>query len=343
MDNAPSTQKDQTAEPPAPEVLQPRSEEGAVQDGAENAVEPKAPSPPPKRRRNAYRPSHRATFIGLTVVVIILAVNAAVISFVLKSQSKGKNSANQDQVTISQGVLDKLGVNRGSVGDSGIELTIGPSTRFNSKVEIGGDVSVAGQLKLNNQLSAPSGSFAKLQGGETTLDKLNVNGDTTLSKVSLRNDLLVAGTTRLQGAVTITSLLTVNNSLNVAGNLGVGGTLAVGRLSANGLTIGGHVVTLGSAPGVGPAACIGSNGTVSISGNDQAGTVAVNAGAGACAGMLANIAFRGQYGNTPHVVITPVGRGMNNFFVTRSPGGFSIGASSAPAPGGYAFDYIVEQ
>lgn len=341
MDNPPSSeQKDQTAEPPAPEVLQPRSEESTAPE-AEAATKPPDSPKPPKRRHNAYRPSHKATFIGLTVVVLVLALNAIVITVVLK-HSKGLNSE-QGQVTISKGALSELGVNRSAIGDSGIELIVGPDARFNGKVKVGGDLSVSGQLLLNSQFSAPSANIAKLQAGDTTLSQLNVNGDSTLSKLSLRNDLVVAGTTRLQGAVTITSLLTVNNSLNVAGNLGVGGTLAVGRISTSNLNVGGHIVTSGATPGVGRGSCVGSNGTVSISGNDQAGTVAVNIGAGACAGSLASISFRSAYGSTPHVVITPIGRGMDGFYVNRSTGGFSIGASSAPGPGGYAFDYIVEQ
>jgi hypothetical protein len=71
--------------------------------------------------------------------------------------------------------------------------------------------------------------------------------------------------------------------------------------------------------------------------------VAINIGAGGGGGILANVAFASQYGNRPHVVISPVGRGLSNFFVTRSSGGFSIGVSGSVSPGGYAFDYIVEQ
>lgn len=348
MDSAPSTQKDQTAEPPAPEILKPRTEDSGAPVETEEAPKPDGAAggqPPklPKKRRNAYRPSHKATFVGLAAVVAILALNAGIIGFVIKTQSKANDSLNKDQVTISQGVLDKLGVNRSAVGSSGVELTIGPDTKFTGKIQAGGDVSIAGQVRLNNKLSAPEAGLAKLQAGDAALSKLNVNGDSTLSKLTLRNDLQVAGTTRLAGAVTITNLLTVNNSLNVSGNLGIGGQLSVGRLNAAGLTISGHVITAGSTPGAARGSCVGSNGTVSISGNDQAGTVAVNIGAGACAGPFVNVSFRSSYGGTPHVVLTPVGRGMNNFFVSRGAGGFSIGASSPPGPGGYAFDYIVEQ
>ena len=281
--------------------------------------------------------------MGLAVIIAILAVNGAIIGFVLKSQSGKNGSKNEDQVTVNQSALEKLGVNRNSIGDAGIVLTVNPNAKFNGKVDISGDLSVAGQTKLNNQLSAPKANLAELQAGKTSLNELTVNGESTLSKLTLHNDLAVAGSTKLQGAVTISQLLTVNNSVNVSGNLGIGGVLSVGTVSARIINISGHVITTGSTPSVGPGPGLGSNGTVSISGNDAAGTVAVNIGAGSHGGIVAYIAFRSLYGATPHVVISPVNAGISNYYVTRTAGGFNIGISGTPSPGGYAFDYIVEQ
>jgi len=347
MAQSPSESKDQTAEPPAPEVLQPRADDGT--DAPEAAPSQAAPKPSQRPRHQTYHPSHKATFIGLAVVVAILAVNAAVIGFVLKGHATDKSKANQDQVTISQSTLDKLGVNRTAVGDLGAELVVGPNARFNGKVQIGSDVSIAGQLKLNSKFSASDATLTQLEAGDTSLAKLNVNGDSTVSNLNLRNDLLVTGVSRLQGPVTMSQLLTVNNNLNVSGSVAVGGVLSVNSFHANNLvldsslTIGGHVITRGSAPGIGPGSALGSNGTVSISGNDAAGTIAVNIGAGGGGGTLASVAFRNQYGTTPHVVITPVGAGVGSFYVNRSIGGFSIGVNGGLANGSYAFDYIVEQ
>lgn len=334
MDNPPSSEE-QTTEPPAPEVLKPRS-----QEASEVGSGPPEPPKPPKRRLRAYRPSHKGTFIGLTAVVVVLALNAVIISVVLK-HSKSLNSE-QGQVTVNQAALSKLGVNQGSVGSSGVQLTIGPDTNFHGNVQVGGDLSVSGQFKLNNKLSAPDASLANLQAGKTALSELNVNGDSTLSRLSLRSDLSVNGTTRLQGPVTVSNLLTVNSNLNVSGNLSVGGTLAIGRISTNTLAISGHVTTYGSTPRVSQGSCVGSNGTVSISGNDQAGTVAVNVGAGACAGALAGVSFSSAYSGTPHVVVTPIGP-AHDVYIARNSSGFTIYVATAPGAGGYAFDYIVEQ
>jgi hypothetical protein len=296
-----------------------------------------------------YRPSHKATFIGVGVVIAILAINAALIGFVLKKQSSTDTKLNQDTVTISQASLDKLGVNRSVVGTGGIELVVGPKARFNSGVQVGGDVSIAGQLKLNSKFSASEAALAKLDAGATSVTELNVNGNGTVSSLGLRNDLIVAGTSKFQGAVVMSQLLTVNNNVNIAGSLAVGGVLTVNSFHTASLvvdstiTVGGHVITSGSRPGVSAGGAVGSNGTVSISGNDASGTVAVNTGVGASSGIVANITFHSKYSNTPHVVVTAVGSGAVDVYVNRSATGFSIGVNSALSAGGHAFDYIVMQ
>ena len=339
----------ETNEPPAPEVLRSQSDDGKdeIPTGAPTTGVAK---PKSKRlRHGTYRPSHKATFIGLSVVVGILAINAGIIAFVVNGQVDTKSSSNQNEVTISPAALDKLGVNRGSVGSAGTELVVGPNSRFSGKVTIASDVSIGGQLNLNSKFSATDASLAKLEAGDTSISQLNVNGNATVTTLNLRQDLNVVGITRMQGPVTMSQLLTVNNNVNVAGNLAVGGTLSARAFQANSLvsgstlTIGGHIITLGSAPRVGPGSALGSNGTVSISGNDASGTVAANIGTGAGNGIIAQVAFRTQYSSTPHVVITAVGSGVGSVYVNRNAGGFSIGVNGALSPGGYAFDYIVMQ
>ena len=351
MADAPSEQPQKSSGAPAPEVLKPQSDgESTDKSASAAAAAGKSAAAAPRAKRHTYRPSHKATFIGLAVVVAILAVNAGIIMFVIKNQSKSSELSSQGQVTISQGVLDKLGVNRGSVGDSGIELVVSPDARFNGKLQVGGDVSVAGQLKLNSKFTAADANLAKLEAGDTSLQQLNVNGNGTISTLNLRNDLNVTGATKLQGAVTITQLLTVANSLNVTGNLSVGGVLSAASFHASSLvsdstlTVGGHVITRGAAPGISGGSALGSNGTVSVSGNDAAGTIGVNMGVGGGNGIIATVSFQSRYGNIPHVVVTGVGGpGMGSLYVSRSSAGFSVGVSGSVPPGGYAIDYIVMQ
>lgn len=341
---------DNANEGPQPEVLAPKSSDvDATHESSSSPDTEAVKKLVDKPRHITYRPSHKATFIGLAVVGVILAVNAAILGFVMKSQVNAEDARRQGEVTLSTATLDKLGVSRNTVGDVGTELVVNPNSQFNGDVTIAKNVQVSGQLKLNSKFVAGEASLTKLQAGDTAVNKLNINGDATATNLNLRKDLVVAGTTRLQGQVTVSQLMTINNNLNVTGSLAVGGTLSTRNLQVSSfvvdttLTIGGHVITRGSAPAVGPGPSLGSNGTVSISGNDAAGTVAVNIGAGGGGGILAHVAFRQQYGSTPHVVVTQVGQGGSGVFISRSVGGFSIGVNGSLAPGGYAFDYIVMQ
>jgi cytoskeletal protein CcmA (bactofilin family) len=353
MDKTPPTESNsQTTESPPPEVLKPRADDGTPTAEEASAASPikGKPGADKKPRHRTYRPSHKATFIGLAVVIVILAVNAGILGFVLKSKTKTNSLANNGQVTISSAVLNKIGVNSSSIGDSGIELVVGPDAQFDGTVTVAGDVSIGGQLKLNSKFIASDANLTQLEAGNTSLGQLDVNGNSTLSNLSLRNGLAVTGATQLQGDVTISQLLTVNNSLTVSGNVSIGGVLSTSTFSARSLTssstltIGGHIITGGLTPGVGPGgAALGSNGTVSINGNDAAGTVSINIGASAGSGTLANVSFRSQYGSVPRVVITPIGVACTFYVLNPSVGGFSIGDGCNLPPGGYAVDYIVEQ
>jgi hypothetical protein len=345
MADAPSVDKDENGLPKAEELKLQSATAVKTPEASGAGLVTQAATP---RRRGTYRPSHKATFIGVGVVIGILAINAGIIAFVLNSQSKSKSNSGIASVSISQSSLDKLGVNQTAVGNKGIELTVNPDAKFNGKLQVGGDVTLAGQLKLNAKLSGGDSSFSKLEAGDTALSTLNVNGDGTLTNVNVRSGLNVAGESKLQGAATFSSLVTVYSNLNVSGNVAIGGQLAINALHVSTLitdssiTLGGHFITSGSRPSV-SAGSVGSNGTVSISGNDAAGTVAVNVGVGGASGILAYVSFRTNYSNTPHVVITPIGSGAGSVYVNRSASGFSIGVNGSLTAGGYAFDYIVEQ
>lgn len=337
----------QSDELPAPEVLTVQSEDGSQAPKIASSV--LTGQAQQQRRRITYRPSHKATFIGLAVVIAVLAVNAIIIGFVMSGKAPTTGNTNSNAVTLSSSVLDKLGVSRNAIGNSSEELAIGPNTKFNGTVLVNGSTNIGGDLTLSKKLSAQDATVTNLQAGSTSLQTLAVNNDVTATNVNVRTDLAVAGATRLQGAVTMTQLLTVNNNVNVIGSLAVGGTLTTRTFQANNLTsentltVGGHIVTAGLAPSVGRGPATGSNGTVSISGNDTSGTVAVNTGTGAGNGLLAQVAFRTSFAATPRVVVSPIGGPIGNFYITRTAGGFNIYVANALAPGGYAFDYIVMQ
>jgi hypothetical protein len=340
MGDSPSESKDKPSELPAPEVLQPQADtETSEPEAAPTSTtpnQPNQPKSPTRPRRTTYRPSHKATFIGLAVVLAVLGINAGIVMFLLRGQST-TSQAKQDEVTINSADLSKLGVNRDPVGNRGTELVVGPDSRFNGKVTAGSDVTIAGQLILNSTFTAANANLTKLQAGDTAVSQLNVNGDGTVSTLNLRKDLNVVGQTKLQGATT------------VGGNLTVGGTLFANSFQANfltsgsTLTIGGHLLTRGVPPTVSAGSAVGSSGTVSVSGNDTSGTVAVNIGIGSTPGTLASVTFHTPYDSTPHVVVSPIGKSPGDFYISRNANGFSISITSSIPSAGYAFDYIVTQ
>ena len=347
MENKPNNEPvTSTSGPPQPESLTTQSE--SVGDTAADAGIAKATAAT-RSRRGSYKPNHRATFIGLAVVVVILVVNGAIIGFVLKGRGDEASRIAEETVTLSPATLQGLGINKTPVNNSAAELIVGPNSRFRGTLTVSKDVSIGGQLKLNSKFTATEAALAKLDAGDTSVNQLNINGDATATSLVLRKDFTVAGATRLQGPVTISQLTTINNNLNITGSVAIGGTLTVRTFQASSLTsdttltIGGHIVTRGSAPSVTNAGGAGPSGTVSISGSDAAGTIAVNAGVGASGGVLASVTFNQPYASIPRVIVTTVGGGLGSVYVNRSATGFSVGVNGAMPPGGYAFDYFVIQ
>ncbi len=342
---APQSSQPTLTEIQTPVVLKPRTANAAPPSEGPAGGQPAKPPQAKTRRHRSYRPSHKATFIGLAAVIAILLINAVILGLVLKGKSKTIGVGVNGKVTLSQGVLNQIGVSNNTIGESSDELIVVPNSQFNGKLKVAGDTNIGGQLFVNNKLSGSDASLTQLEAGNTSLQQLNVSGASTLSGLNLRSNLAVTGTTQLQGAVTINQLLTVNNSLNVVGNLSVGGTFSARSFTSSGtFTIGGHVITTGASPGVGPGGpALGSNGTVSISGNDAAGRIAINIGVGATSGTLANVAFHTQFGSVPRIVISPNGVAGSFYVLNSSVGGFSVGVGGGLPPGGYAIDYIVEQ
>ncbi|MBP9667269.1 hypothetical protein KBD87_00475 [Candidatus Saccharibacteria bacterium] len=340
------------AMPPQPEELQAKAESVETSaDAPDASADSVAPKVPPRPRVATYRPNHRATFIGIGIVVLILGINAVAINFLMNSQNEPDKATNRKDVTLSTKTLDSLGVSRNPVGLQGTQLTIGPDTQFNGKLDVGGDVTVLGSLKLKKAFSAPEGSFATLKAGKVAFSSVNINGDASVSNLIARKNVTIAGTTRLQGPVTITQLTSIANSMNVSGNLAVGGVLSVRGFQANSLTststitIGGHIITRGARPDFSPGTALGYAGTASLSGNDAAGTITISVGSGGGAGngLLGSVTFASAYPSTPHVLVSPFNKSPGDFYVVRSTTGFSVYTSSTLSYGSYGFDYFVTQ
>jgi cytoskeletal protein CcmA (bactofilin family) len=197
MSNDPNNE----SQTPAPEVLTVGGESSTpdTSNGQQAEVVKTAPATP--KRRIAYKPSHKGTFIGLVVVILILAINAGIIAFVMRNQVTAEEERIKNGVTISSATLDKLGVSRNPAGNAETELIVGPKSTFKDNVQMAGSLQVGGSLVLNSKFTASDAALAKLQAGDTQVQSLNVNGDGTISTLNLRKDLKVAGGDATPGTV----------------------------------------------------------------------------------------------------------------------------------------------
>jgi len=339
MDSQPSQTQNQQPGQPEAETLQPRTADGTSSSSSLPPANAEKKLKVPGK--HSFRPSHRATLIGLAAVVLIMAINAVVLGFVLRNQAKNEDIFNKGQVSINTDDLNKLGINRSIIGDSGVESNVAPDAKFKGTVAVAGDTTISGNLFLNGKFRGPNATISQLQAGKTVFNDLNVNGNGTITTLNLRKDLVVTGQSTFQGVVDMNNLLTVSNNVNIKGNISIGGSLNVNTFSVRNLRVSGHLSSSGSSPFSGAGGGVGSNGTVSVSGNDTTGTISVNIGVGGGNGTLVNIAFRTQYRSTPQVVFSPVGEGGSFYVTNQTIGGFSIGHNGALSPGGYRFNYIV--
>lgn len=333
-----------------PETLKPRSEDvEKVETTPKDGKVTRSPVTDSERRHRllAYRPTHKATFIGLAVVIVILGINAAVLGILLKnSNSKAVITRG---VSISPAVLSKLGVNDAQIGNSNEKLTVDPAAQFNSTVTVAGNVSVGGQLYLNSTLNVTNANLSQLQAGNATINTLNINGAATASTLSVRNNIAVNGTAIFQNDVTVGQLLSVDNNAAVSNNLSVGGQLSANSIASGSLvvsgviTLGSHVVTSGAAPSVSGGAALGSNGSVGIYGDDSAGTINIGVGSGSTYGLVVHLSFRAAFAATPVVVISPAGNYAEFYVANVTTGGFDVNVPIALTAGGYQINYLVEQ
>ncbi len=200
------------------------------------------------------------------------------------------------------------------------------------------------------------GSSDNLQQITISPKVLFLNDVTVQGNVGLKGKLDVQGATTFHSQVTVNSPLSVTGAANFGGNISVSGTITTGGLNVgsltvanvtigNNLTVGGHIVPGGAKPKAVPSVAAGG-GSVTISGNDTAGTITINVGGGPITGELAIISFKTAFGTTPKVQLTPINSSAAQlqYYATRSGDFFTIATASTPVAGtSYTFDYLVTQ
>jgi hypothetical protein len=85
-------------------------------------------------------------------------------------------------------------------------------------------------------------------------------------------------------------------------------------------------------PTIAAGAGAGTSPTVTISGDDTAGTITITVGTSPAAGILATVTFSGVFGNNPHVILTPgdATSAVKQLYATRSTSAFSVRCVGTP-------------
>lgn len=264
-------------------------------------------------------------YLMLFFLVVILAIGILVLMTVKTRQDVQKSINSQ---ALSQSALQQLANTDVTVGDAKQILTVQSNAVFAGSVLIKSNFEIAGTLKV---------------GGESTLSSLKVSGATQLNDTTA-STLTVNGALSLQGALTLKSGLNVSGSSNFAGNL-TATSIITGGLQLNGdLNLTHHITAGGTIPNASRGTAVGGGGTVSLSGSDTAGSIAVNTGSSPPAGCFVSVTFSQKFSTNPHVSVTPIGSAAAEltYYVDRSTTGFSIcSTTAAPAGQSFGFDYVV--
>ncbi|MCA9346524.1 hypothetical protein KC960_03475 [Candidatus Saccharibacteria bacterium] len=277
-----------------------------------------------------------ATKINIYLLGFILLIVISLVIIFVVIQSSNRQAAQEASITtqeLTQEAIDNLTGNESTVGDPKQLLTVESNAVFSGKVLIRDGLDVAGPIKVGGDLSLPG---------------ITVSGKSAFDEVQI-NSLSIAGNTSVQG------VLTVDSNLTVGGQATFGGSVSAPSITLDAITLNGdlqfnrHIDAGGSTPSVASGSAIGSGGTVTISGTDTAGTVTINIGSGAVAGLLATVTFATAFNSNPHVVITPISSlgagpvsGTGQFYLSsRTTTGFQIATSAALSAGSISFDYIV--
>ena len=303
----------------------PKTEDGVTDATGGGGAAPAAPNPFQHKSFVRRLWDRLNIYLLLFVLVLVIAIGS-VVSLTIK----GKQDAYK--IITSQGLtqdeLKQLANTDVTVGKPKQILTVQANAVFAGSVLIRGDLETAGTLKL---------------GGGLSISNLTVSGESILNDVKATN-LTVGNSLNVQGALTLNSGISVAGQSNFNGGI-VSSTITTGSLQLNGdLKLTHHITAGGTIPGITKGSAVGSGGTVSLSGSDTAGSVAINTGGSPPAGCFATVTFSEPYSTTPHVVITPISAAAAglDYYITRSTTNFVICSTNAAGAGqNFGFDYVV--
>jgi hypothetical protein len=278
----------------------------------------------------------RANTIGAVIALLLfVAVAGGVFGYYLNQTKKSTPPAKTPSIaTLTPQEIQQLGSIGANLGTTNQVLNIGADTLFRGNANVVGNLTVGGHLNAN---------------GPVTLSQLDITGTTAATGLSVGSNLSVSGITTLQKGLTVDNLETVNGSLTVSGALSAS-SITASSIATNTIAITGpltvaHLKTNGPTPFFANGAT-GTGGTVSIDGNDTAGTIQINTGIGpAVDGVLMTVTFRAAYSSAPRVLLSPTSKGaaISQAYVDVTGTGFSVLANNPTASTNLGFDYFVTQ
>ncbi len=315
--------KGQLSATTAPKESEAPQAAGGVTDATGGATLP----PDPFQHRSFIRRlwDRLNIYLLLFILVLIVAIGST-ISLTLK----GKKDAYKIITTqgLTQDELKQLANTDVTVGKPKQILTVQANAVFAGSALIRGDLEIAGALKL---------------GGDMSVANLTVSGATHLNDTTT-NNLTVGSTLNVKGTLTLNSGISVAGQSNFNGGL-TASSIITGALQLNGdLKLTHHITAGGTIPEIVKGTGVGGGGTVSLSGSDTSGSIAINTGSTPPIGCFATVTFSEPFATTPHVVVGPIGTASAdlNYYIVRSTTQFIIcSTTAAPASETFGFDYIV--
>ena len=300
--------------------------QGDITDATGDSKNAAAPASPFQHRSFIRRLWDRLNIYLLLFILVLVLSIGSVISLTIKGKKDAFKIITSQNLT--QDELKQLANTDVTVGNPKQILTVQANAVFAGSALIRGDLEVAGTLKL---------------GGELSLKDLTVTGAAKLGDVTA-NNLTVGNNLSIQGALTLNSGISVAGQGNFNGGI-VASSILTSSLQLNGdLKLTHHIIAGGTLPGVAKGTAVGGGGTVSLSGSDTSGSIAINTGSGPPIGCFVTVTFSEPFANTPHVVVTPIGTAAAglDYYLTRSTTSFVICSTNAAAAGqSFGFDYMV--
>ncbi len=266
-------------------------------------------------------------YLLIFFIVLVIVVAASVFLYMRANKQTTESNSKAPSQNLSASALQQLASSGTTIGDAKHILNIESNAVFQGTVLVRGNLQVAGTVQIGSTLA---------------LTGLTVSGQTSLGQLQSK-DLTVAGKAAVQGQLTATSL-------SIAGGGSFNGAVTAPVLVTNSLSLNGdlglthHIDTGGGVPGSSRGSAVGSAGTATVSGSDTAGSISIHTGNAPSSGCFITIFFNNSFGNTPHVVISPVGLGAATlqYYVTRSTSQFSVCSANAASSGSsFGFDYVV--